>query len=44
MVPKAALADPELWERLALGDALRSNDGARITQLAAQLLEKRVES
>jgi hypothetical protein len=39
MVPKAALADPELWQRLALVDALRSNfDGARVRQLAEKLL------
>jgi hypothetical protein len=44
MVPKAALEDPELWERLALVDALRSNDSARITQLAEKLLRKRIES
>jgi len=42
MVPKAALADPELWQRLALVDALRSNDSARITQLAAKLLKERI--
>ena len=38
MVSKAALADPELWQRLALVDALRSNDGARVRQLAEKLL------
>lgn len=38
MVPKAALADPELWQRLALVDALRSNDGVRVSQLAEKLL------
>lgn len=38
MVPEAALADPELWQRLALVDALRSNDGARVRQLAEKLL------
>jgi len=38
MVPKAALADPELWQRLALVDALRSNDGARVRQLAEKLM------
>jgi hypothetical protein len=42
IVPKAALADPELWERLALVDALRSNESARITQLAAKLLRARI--
>lgn len=44
MVPKAALADPELWQRLALVDALRSNESARVTQLAEKLLRKRIES
>jgi hypothetical protein len=44
MVPKAALADSELWQRLALVDALRINDGARTTQLAARLLRKRIGS
>ena len=44
MVPEAALADPELWQRLALVDALRSNDSARITQLAAKLLRERIGS
>jgi hypothetical protein len=38
MVTKAALADPELWQRLALVDALRSNDGARVRRLAEKLL------
>ncbi len=38
MVPEAALADSELWQRLALVDALRSNDGARVRQLAEKLL------
>jgi hypothetical protein len=44
MVPGAALADPELWQRLALVDALRSNDSARTTQLAAKLLKERIGS
>lgn len=44
MAPQAALADPELWQRLALVDALRSNDSARITQLAAKLLQERIGS
>lgn len=44
MVAQAALADLELWQGLALVDALRSNDSARITQLAAKLLRKRIES
>lgn len=43
IVPKAALADPELWQRLALVDALRSNESPRITQLAAKLLKERIE-
>jgi hypothetical protein len=38
MVPEAALADPELWKRLALVDALRGNDGVRVSQLAEKLL------
>jgi len=44
MVPKAALADVELWQRLALIDALRSNDSARITQLAEKLLSEGLDS
>lgn len=44
MVPKAALADLELWQRLALVDALRSNDSVRVTQLAAKLLRERIGS
>jgi hypothetical protein len=44
MVPEAALADQALWQRLALVDALRSNDSARITQLAEKLLKERVGS
>lgn len=44
IVPKAAQSDPELAERLALVDALRSNDGARVTQLATTLLKERVGS
>lgn len=44
MVPKAALADRELWQRLALVDAIRSNDSARITQLATKLLRERIGS
>lgn len=42
MVPEAALADPELWQHLALVDALRSNDGARVSQLAKKLLAERI--
>jgi hypothetical protein len=44
MVPQAALADRELWQRLALVDALRSNGSARIAQLAARLLRERIGS
>ncbi|HET7524294.1 MAG TPA: hypothetical protein VFJ79_09150 [Acidimicrobiales bacterium] len=44
MVPKAALADRDLWQSLALVDALRSNDSARITQLAAKLLSEKIGS
>ena len=44
MVPKAALADHELWQQLALVDALRSNDNVRVTQLAEKLLRERIES
>lgn len=44
MAPKAAQSDLELWQRLALVDALRSNDSARITQLAAKLLKERIGS
>jgi hypothetical protein len=44
MVPDAAKADPQLWERLSLVDALRSNESARITALAARLLKERIEA
>jgi DNA-binding transcriptional MocR family regulator len=44
MVPKAALADPELWQRLALVDALRSKDSARESRLAAKLLKEGIRS
>lgn len=44
MVSKAALADRELWERLALVDALRSNDNVRVSRLAEKLLRERTES
>jgi len=44
MVPEAALADPELRQHLALVDGLRSNDSARITQIAAKLLKERIRS
>jgi len=42
IVPGAAKADPQLWERLSLVDALRSNESARITALAAGLLRERI--
>lgn len=42
MVPKAALADSELWQRLALVDALRGCDGPRVRQLAERLLTERI--
>jgi hypothetical protein len=44
MVPKAALADPDLWQRLALVDALRSKDSARESRLAAKLLKEGIRS
>lgn len=44
MVPDAAKADPQLWERLSLVDALRSNESARIAALAARLLKERIQS
>jgi len=44
MVPNAALADHELWQQLALVDALRSNDNVRVTRLAEKLLRKRIEA
>lgn len=44
IVPEAALGDPELSERLALVDALRSKDGPRVTQLAEKLLKERIGS
>lgn len=40
IVPNAAQADPVLWRRLALTDALRSNEGPRLSNLAADLLRK----
>jgi hypothetical protein len=44
MVPKAALADPDLWQRLALVDALRSKDSVRESSLAAKLLKAGIGS
>jgi hypothetical protein len=43
IVPDAAKADPQLWERLALVDALRSDEGARVARLAARLLKERIQ-
>jgi len=37
MAPEAALADPELWRRVALVDGPRGDDGVRVSQLATQL-------
>ena len=44
IVPRAAQADPKLWERLALVDALRGSDSARITGLATKLLRGALRS
>jgi hypothetical protein len=44
MVPGAAKADPQLWERLSLVDALRSNESARIAALATRLLKERLQA
>ncbi len=43
MVPDAAKSDPELAERLALVDALRSREGARVRNLAERLLKERID-
>lgn len=43
MVPDAAKSDPELAERLALVDALRSREGARVKGLAERLLKERID-
>lgn len=40
IVPAAAQTDPRLGERLALLDALRDSDSARMTALATQLLQE----
>jgi hypothetical protein len=40
IVPRAAQVDPRLWDRLALVDALRGSDSARITGLATKLLRE----
>jgi hypothetical protein len=42
MVPDAVQADPELSQCLALVDALRSNEGPRIAQLAEKLLKEKI--
>jgi hypothetical protein len=39
IVLRAARADPELAERLALVDALRGSDSARVTALASKMLQ-----
>lgn len=44
IVPRAAQADPKLWERLSLVDALRGSDSARITGLATKLLRGSLRS
>ena len=44
IVPDAARADPQLWERVALVDALRSDESARMSALAARLLKQRIGS
>lgn len=44
MVVEAAQGDPGLAQRLALVDALRSDDSPRINQLAARLLKERIDS
>ena len=44
IVPGAALADPKLWGRLALVDAVRGSDSARITGLATRLLRESLRS
>ena len=43
MVPDAAKSDPELAERLALVDALRSREGPRVRVLAERLLKERID-
>lgn len=40
IVPQAAQSDPDLSQRLALVDAIRSNDSARITNLAVEHLKE----
>lgn len=43
IVPDAAQADAALWRRLALVDALRSQEGPRISNLAADLLRNELQ-
>lgn len=43
MVPDAARSDPELAERLALVDALRSRENAPVKGLAERLLKERID-
>jgi hypothetical protein len=43
MVPDAAKSGPELAERLALIDALRSREGVRVRNLAERLLKERID-
>jgi hypothetical protein len=44
IVPRAAQADPKLWGRLALVDALRGSDSARIAGIATKLLRESLRS
>src|SRR5680860_122685 len=44
MVPEAALADPDLAQRLALVDALRSSNSSRLVNLAEGLLKDSIGS
>ncbi|HEY5816196.1 MAG TPA: hypothetical protein VIS95_07640 [Solirubrobacterales bacterium] len=44
MVPEAAQTNAELWRRLSLVDALRSNDSPRIRQLSEKLLREEIAS
>lgn len=43
MVPEAAKSDPELAQRLALVDALRSREGVRVRVLAEKLLKESID-
>lgn len=44
MVVEAAQEDPDLAQRLALVDALRSGDSPRVNRLAARLLKEGIDS